>query len=175
MEQTSTALSAFIAQCRVWSREAEETGPRLHRFVEQVGDFLRVHEAGGWIPRELPEDTDTVSELAYWQVQQVMGMGAAQVCDSTIAIADACRVFLFAAELDPDALSAEVLQVFEALLEYTQQVEIVLLTCPLGDAKSFQLVQLVQAIHDNCHCPPRYRTGEWLARSPKPVMGRLPG
>lgn len=173
MEKTSTTLSAVIAQCRTWSREAEAIWPRLHRFVEQVGDFLRVREAGGWIPRELPEDAQTISELAHWQVQQVMGMGSAQVCDSTVAIADGCRVFLFAAELEPDALSVEMVRVFETLLEYTQQVEAVLLTFPHGDAKSFQLAQLVRAIHDSCgRCPSRQRAGEWLIGSPLPATGR---
>lgn len=155
MEKTSATLSALVAQCRIWSREAEETWFRLNNFVEQVGDFLRVREAGGWIPQELPEDSHVVAELARWQLQRVMGMGSAQICDNTVTIAHACRVFLFAGELDPHALPAELKWAFEALLECTRQVETSLLVDPLGDPRSRRLELLAQSMHRYCEKLPR--------------------
>lgn len=150
MEKISVPPSTIIAQCRAWSREAEEIWHRLRSFVEQVGDFLRVRDAGGWIPEALPEDSRVIAKLACWQVQQVMGMGATQICDNTVTIAQACRVFLFADEMDPCALSRESRQVFEQLLEYTHQMETILLMAPIGEARSRQLKQVADSIYRSC-------------------------
>ncbi|MBB3061296.1 hypothetical protein [Microbulbifer rhizosphaerae] len=150
MEKTSTTVPAIIGLCREWCRETEAIWPRLQRFVEQMSDRIRIREAGVQVQRELPEGSHTVAELAYWQVQWVLGMEPAQLCDNTVAIARFCRVFLFAGELDRSALPPGSEQLFEELLEYTQWMETTLLMEIQGSVKSHRLEQLADAIHRSC-------------------------
>jgi hypothetical protein len=113
-------------------------------------DRMRIRELGGRVQLELPEDLQAIAELAYWQAQWVLGMGPAQLCDNTVPVARACLAFLFAGELHQRALSPEIREVFEELLEFTQLIETTLLTGTHGRIKSLQLERLADSMYQSC-------------------------
>ncbi len=115
--ETSAEVSPFIGRCRDWCGEATGQWPRLREFLERMADRLRIHESTCRVQGVVPEDPQSIAELAYWQGQWILGMGPTQICENTVAIARACRAFLFAGELCPQTLPPDAVRIFEALLD----------------------------------------------------------
>lgn len=148
----SVTARAFVCAFRERAVSYMERGCEgsLREFLEQMADRLRIHESGCRIQRTLPEVPQAIAELAYWQGQWILGMGPAQICGNTVAIARACRAFLFAGKLCKQALSPHAVRVFEELLDFTHLVETTLLTdVPVG-IKSVRLESLADSAHRSC-------------------------